>query len=46
MDAGKKSYAISFIFRDDHKTLSDKEVDKIMNSLIEACKSELNAVIR
>ena len=40
MDADKKSYAISFIFRDDHKTLSDKEVDKVMNKLIEAYKNE------
>jgi phenylalanyl-tRNA synthetase beta chain len=46
MDAGKKSYAISFIFRDDHKTLSDKEVDKIMKRLMEVCASELKAVIR
>ena len=46
MDSSKKSYAISFIFRDDHKTLSDKEVDKIMKQLIEAFKSELDAVIR
>ena len=42
----KKSYAISFIFRDNHKTLNDKEVDKIMNKLMEAYKRELGATIR
>ncbi|MCP4124663.1 MAG: phenylalanine--tRNA ligase subunit beta, partial [Bacteroidetes bacterium] len=46
MEAGKKSYAISHIFRDDHKTLSDKEVDKIMNRLMEAYTRELQVVIR
>ncbi|MEZ5008796.1 MAG: phenylalanine--tRNA ligase subunit beta [Chitinophagales bacterium] len=46
MDADKKSYAISFIFRDDHKTLSDKEVDKIMSNLMNAYQKELNAIIR
>lgn len=46
MDDDKKSYAISFIFRDDHKTLSDKEVDKVMNNLMNVYKKELNAIIR
>jgi phenylalanyl-tRNA synthetase beta chain len=46
MGEKQKSYAISFIFRDDHKTLNDKEVDSIMKRMIEAYTSELNAVIR
>lgn len=46
MAANKKSYAISFIFRDDHKTLSDKEVDKVMKKLMEVYQSELNAELR
>lgn len=46
MQEGKKSYAISFIFRDEHKTLNDKEVDKIMKQLMYAYKNELNAEIR
>lgn len=46
MDDDKKSYAISFIFRDDHKTLSDKEVDKVMNNLMNVYKKDLNAIIR
>lgn len=46
MEQNKKSYAISFIFRDDHKTLNDKEVDKIMERLVKVYKSELNAELR
>ncbi|MEC8884403.1 MAG: phenylalanine--tRNA ligase subunit beta, partial [Bacteroidota bacterium] len=30
---GKKSYAVSFTLQDEHKTLTDKEIDKIMNKL-------------
>lgn len=43
---GKKSYAISYIFEDDSKTLKDKEVDKIMNKMIQRYESELGAEIR
>jgi phenylalanyl-tRNA synthetase beta chain len=42
----KKSYAVSFILRDDLKTMTDKNIDKIMNNLIKAFESELNAQIR
>jgi len=42
----KKSYAVSFILRDDMKTLTDKTIDKIMNNLINVFKKELNASIR
>ena len=43
---GKKSYAVSFIFQDPLKTLKDKEVEKIMNKLIETYEGKLGAVIR
>ncbi len=43
---GKKSYAISFILRDDMKTLNDKQIDKIMNKLIFNFEKELNAQLR
>ena len=46
IEKGKKSYAISLIFRDDEKTLTDKIIDKTMNRLIEAFTKELNASIR
>ncbi|MCB9285273.1 MAG: phenylalanine--tRNA ligase subunit beta [Lewinellaceae bacterium] len=43
---GKKSYAVSFVFEDPSKTLQDKEVDKIMEELINAYESQLKAHIR
>ena len=30
---GKKSYAVSFVIQDEHKTLTDKQIDKIMSKL-------------
>ncbi len=42
----KKSYAVSFILRDDHQTLTDSNIDKIMNNLVKAYERELNAIIR
>jgi len=42
----KKSYAVSFILRDDLKTMTDKNIDKVMNNLIKAYEKELNAKIR
>ncbi len=42
----KKSYAVSFILRDDMKTLTDKTIDKTMNNLITAFENELKASIR
>lgn len=43
---GKKSYAVSFILRDELKTMTDKNIDKIMNNLIKAFEDGLNAQIR
>lgn len=42
----KKSYAVSFLLRDDRKTLTDKAIDKIMNNLARVYESELGAKIR
>jgi len=42
----KKSYAVSFILQDEHQTLKDKQIDKIMNKLIKAFKEKLGAEIR
>ena len=42
----KKSYAVSFTLQDDEKTLTDKQIDKIMNKLIGAYKHLLGADIR
>jgi phenylalanyl-tRNA synthetase beta chain len=43
---GKKSYAVSFTFRDQFKTLTDKQVDKIMTKLQNQFEKELNAELR
>lgn len=42
----KKSYAMSFILRDDEKTLNDKQIDKIMQKLVMAFERELGAKLR
>lgn len=42
----KKSYAVSFILQDENKTLTDKQIDKIMNKFIQVFEKELNAQIR
>ena len=42
----KKSYAVSFTFQDQNKTLTDKEIDKIMDKLTKSYETKLGAVIR
>ena len=46
LGANKKSYAISFVFQDEYKTLTDKQIDKIMNNFIRVFEKEFNAQIR
>ncbi len=46
LGANKKSYAVSFILRDDLRTLTDKNIDKVMNNLRLAFENELGAKIR
>ncbi|MEM7102227.1 MAG: phenylalanine--tRNA ligase subunit beta [Bacteroidota bacterium] len=43
---GKKSYAVSFVFLDEQKTLRDKDVDKVMNRIMSESETKLNALIR
>ncbi len=43
---GKKSYAVSFIIQDNSKTLTDAQVDKVMNKLMQNLQSELGVSIR
>ena len=42
----KKSYSLSFIFEDNSKTLTDIQIDKIMDKLIKKYKKEVSAEIR
>ena len=46
LGADKKSYAVSFTLLDEEKTLTDKQIDKIMNKLICTYKHLFNAEIR
>ncbi len=43
---GKKSYAVSFTLQDEHKTLTDKQIDKIMNKLQQSFEKQLGAELR
>ncbi len=46
LGADKKSYAVSFIIQDTEKTLTDKQIDKIMQKLIKSYEKQLNAQLR
>jgi phenylalanyl-tRNA synthetase beta chain len=43
---GKKSYAVSFMLQDEHKTLTDKQIEKIMTKLRQRFEKELGAELR
>ena len=43
---GKKSYGVSFYFQDKKKTLTDKYMDQVMNTLKQSFESELGAQLR
>ncbi len=43
---GKKSYAVSFLLRDDKRTLNDKQIDKTMQKLVAAFERDLGAQLR
>jgi len=43
---GKKSYALSFTLLDEHKTLNDKQIEKIMQKLQLTFESEFGAELR
>ena len=46
LDAGKKSYAVSFTFQDQEKTLQDKQVDGVMEKIRASLESKLGAELR
>ena len=43
---GKKSYAMRFVFMDDKKTLTDKQVDKVMQKLQKQFENQFGASLR
>ena len=46
LEAGKKSYAVSFVLQDENATLNDKQIDKLMQKLIANLQSKLDAKLR
>jgi phenylalanyl-tRNA synthetase beta chain len=46
LGAGKKSFAINFTFLDEEKTLTDKEIDGMMQKIMHALEKECAATIR
>ena len=46
LPAGKKSYGLSFMFADPHKTLTDKNIDKVMQKLKNSFEKEFGAELR
>jgi phenylalanyl-tRNA synthetase beta chain len=43
---GKKSYAVNFIIQDEEKTLTDKQIDKVMSKIQQNLQNELGAQLR
>lgn len=46
LEAGKKSYAVSLIFQDENKTLTDNQIESIMTKMIASLEKELGAKLR
>ncbi len=42
----KKSYALNFFLQDENKTLTDADIDKVMNKLLEKFSTQFNAELR
>ncbi len=46
VEAGKKSIAVSFVMQNSERTLTDEEVDTLMQEIINCLEAQLNATIR
>lgn len=46
LEEGKKSYAVNFILQDEQKTMSDKQTDAIMKTIIAQLEKEVGAKLR
>lgn len=46
LSEGKKSYAISFVFQDEAKTLTDDDVDVFMQNIIKSYSQNFNITLR
>lgn len=43
---GKKSYAVNFVIQDVNKTLQDKQIEKVMQTLVHNLQTKLGATLR
>jgi phenylalanyl-tRNA synthetase beta chain len=46
LDAGKKSYALSFVLQDDEQTLTDQVIDQVMEKIRKSLEEKLAAQLR
>ena len=46
LGAGKKSLAVNFTFTDEEKTLTDKDIEGMMQKIMQAFEKELSAEVR
>ena len=46
IEDGKISYAMSFILEDSEKTMTDTQIDNIMNNILDAYKTNFNLILR
>ncbi|NLP59140.1 phenylalanine--tRNA ligase subunit beta [Lutibacter sp. B1] len=46
LEKGKKSYAVSFLLQDEKQTLTDKQIDKIMQKLQNTFEKNVGATLR
>jgi len=46
LEEGKKSYALSFLLQDETKTLTDVQIDKVMQKLQSTFEKNVGAVLR
>ncbi len=44
--SGKKQYALSFVIRDEEKTLTDQDTERVMDRLLTMFKTDFNAELR
>ena len=46
IESGKKSYSVSFILQDMEQTLTDKQIDLVMQRIVDALAKETGAILR
>jgi phenylalanyl-tRNA synthetase beta chain len=46
LPAGKKSYAVAFVLRDDNATMTDQQIDQCMQRIIQKLNQQLGVELR